>query len=354
MGCGTAPKVTYWTGTWDPGIEAISKEITSLRVGPRRHSPVVSFSQAQRTQLAWQDRVLILSGRRWLALRAVAAAVEPRGDVTHVFGGQVSWHLLRALGRRPILLTAVVARAGTERLPDVPIARVAVETDIAVDEWVDAGVPRERIQVIHPGIDLDWYRPTPLPVSPRFSLLFASTPSDPSEIGPRGIPLLVELARLRPDIDIVVPWRNWGDVTAARRAIDALLPTANFVILYGDASDMRVHYARAHATIACFTQGVGKSCPNFVLEGLAMGRPCISTAGVGISKAISRAGAGLVAEPHAASIANAADSLRAAWPGYSERSRKLAEQQFDLREFRARYEQLYGDIHRSQAKVAAR
>ena len=134
-------------------------------------------------------------------LRAVAALVEPRGDITHIFGGHFSWHLFRALGRRPILLTAVSAHDGGGPLPRRHLARVAVEIDSGVDDWVRAGVPRDRIAVVRPGIDLDWFTWAPPPASPRFTLLFASTPSDPAEIDARGIGLLVELARSRPDCD---------------------------------------------------------------------------------------------------------------------------------------------------------
>jgi hypothetical protein len=48
----------------------------------------------------------------------------------------------------------------------------------------------------------------------------------PADIGPRGIPLLVELARHRPDVDIILPWRAWGDVDAAREVLGSLRPPA--------------------------------------------------------------------------------------------------------------------------------
>ena len=342
------PRVTYWTGTWDPAKEATSKEINALRTGARAHAPVVSFSPGQRTALMQRERVLKISGRGWLALRGVAAVVERRGDITHIFGGHVSWHLFRALGRRPILLTAVAVRVGAERLPHTNIARVAIEAETSRAEWLDAGIPRERIAFIPPGIDLDWFQPLPPPCegkpAGRFALLFASTPSDPAELEPRGVPLLVELARARPDIDLIVPWRQWGDVSAAAREIERLQPPANFLITHGDAPDMRTQYARAHATIACFARGGGKASPNFVLEGLACGRPCLVTPDVGISNAVAISGAGLVSDRDVASLSAAVDRLRSEWPAFSRRSRQFAEDQFGIRQFQARYDRLYDDI----------
>jgi glycosyltransferase involved in cell wall biosynthesis len=346
MGSGVSPRVTYWTGTWDPAREAISKEINTLRTGNRSASPVVSLSPRQSIRLSFRDRVLMLPDRAWPLLRGVAALVEPRGNITHVFGGRgVSWHLLRALGRRPIVLTAVVAStAAPGGLPATRIAKVVIENESSAAEWVASGISRERIRLIRPGIDLDWYAPAGATAPGRFTLLFASTPPDPAEIGPRGIPLLVELARLRPDIDVVLLWRNWGDVDAARRALNELRPPANFLVKFGDVADLRPHYAAAHATIVCFESGIGKTCPSFVIEGLASARPCISTAEGGLAGDLDRSGAGLAVPRDAASLARAVDLVRADWIGFSGRARRLAEDQFSLRRFRAGYDELYDQV----------
>jgi len=337
-------RVTYWTGIWDPAKEAISKEVNALRTGHRARAPVVSFSPGQSSAVHAADRVLQLSGDSWPILRAVAALVERRGDVTHIFGGQISWHLFRALGRRPILLTAIASRGGTERLPHVNIARVAIESDTGADEWIEAGVPRERIVVVRPGVDLRWFGEVPAPPDGRFTLLFASTPSDPAEIGPRGIALLVELAKRRRDIDVLVPWRQWGSIAAAQSVLDGLTPPPNFIIMHGDMPDMRVQYARAHATVVCFDRHIGKTCPSFVLEGLAAGRPCLASSGIGIAATLARTGAGVVTDREADALAAGVDQMRADWRAFATRARRLAEDEFDLNRFRAAYDRLYDDI----------
>src|SRR5690606_17614908 len=89
-----SPRVTYWTGTWDPRKEGVSKEIAALRSGERHRAPVVAFSPGNRTALLPGERTLTLSSGWWLALRATAPLVERRGEITHVFGGQSSWHLV--------------------------------------------------------------------------------------------------------------------------------------------------------------------------------------------------------------------------------------------------------------------
>ena len=335
------PKVSYWTGTWDPQKEAISKEVNALRAGARAQAPVVSFAPGQPIRLNRRERVLTLPASAWLLLRGVAAIVEPRADVTHVFGGSVSWHFLRSLGRRPILLTAVVPGPPDSGLTLGKLAYVAVEAEALADDWVRLGVPRDRVVLVHPGIDLDRYVPLPPPAQSRFQLLFASTPADASEFAARGLDLLIELARRRPDIDVVVPWRKWGDLESSRRALADRRPPENFRVSFENVPDMRTQYAGAHATIVCFERGSGKAAPNFVLEGLAGGRPCICTEESAISADIDRGRAGVVTTRTVAGLSEGVDRIRYDLPGFSTRARALAEHQFDLRRFRARYDELY-------------
>lgn len=339
----TPPRVTYWTGAWNPAQEGISKEIQALRTGDRVRAPVVAFAPHQPARIAWQDRVVTLPVQAWIALRAVAALIEPAGELTHIFGGHVSWHHLRALGRRPILLTAVIESGPTDvRLPADP-AGVVVETDSSVAEWIDAGIPRDRIHIVRPGVPLETFSPLPRPSGRRFTLLFASTPSDPDDIGPRGIPLLIELARVRPDIDVIVPWRQWGDIAGAERVLAGLRPPTNFIVTRDPRIDMRAVHARAHATVVCFAKGAGKAVPNFVLEGLACGRPAIATRG-GLSDVLVSHRAGVVIDADVHALSAAVDRLQADWAGWSERAALLARTEFDLERFRAAYDKLYTEL----------
>ncbi len=336
-------RVTYWTGTWDPAKEAISKEIDVLRTGSRQRAPVVAISPANRTRLSMATRALTLSPGWWPALRLAAALVEPRGDVSHIFGGPGSWHLVRALGRRPILFTAVAAEGRIDRLPHLRFARVVVESEISIAAWVDGGVPRNRVAIVRPGVDLSRFHPRQPPSGSRFTLLFASTPAEPAEIEPRGIHLLIGLARARADVDIFVPWRMWGDVGQARRAIAALDPPSNFRLEIGDV-DMQTSFARAHATIVCFAPGVGKTSPLFVVEGLAAGLPCICTPECGLAPVVGRHGAGVVTDRDVGALSRAVSVLQAGIEDYRQRARALAEAEFDLQHFRSRYDELYAEL----------
>jgi glycosyltransferase involved in cell wall biosynthesis len=318
--------VTYWTGTWDPRKEAISKEISHLRVADRRRALVVAFSSRQPMRFRRRERVFTFGHRHWPVLRSLAPLLERTGDVTHVFGGTESWHLLRSIGRRPIVLTAVVHAKPGETLPHVRFARVVVEADSLIEEWTARGVPRKALTVVYPGIDLERYAFAPLQRTDRLRFLFASSPSESS------------------DIEIVVPWRSWGDVAGTTAVLDALRPPPNFHVRREPHADMRRHFAHAHATIVCFQAGAGKALPNFVLEGLAVGRPCLATLDNGLASLLQTSGAGIVRERSVAGLSAAVDELRASLHERVIRARQLAEHRFDLRAFRAAYESIYRDV----------
>jgi glycosyltransferase involved in cell wall biosynthesis len=156
--------------------------------------------------------------------------------------------------------------------------------------------------------------------------------------------LLVELARVRPDVDILVPWRQWGEVSHARAALEALRPPPNFEVCHAPVPDMRAFYDRSHAVLVPFAKGVGKACPNSVIEGFASGRPAIVTSDCGISGLVHASGAGLVAAREVSALSAAVDRLKAGLPAMAAAARHLAETHFALHVFRSTYERLYQEL----------
>ncbi|MBI3262651.1 MAG: glycosyltransferase family 4 protein [Acidobacteria bacterium] len=335
--------VTYWTGIWDPGREAVSGQVEALRRGGRR-GIVVSYSRGQGSKLLFKEGVVRLSRRQYPSLRALAMLLEPLGRVTHVVGGLGDWHLLRSLGRRPVLLTVAVP-GGIEPSDFVgKVSLFAAESETLRDDLVTIGVPPDRIRIVYPGIDLARFSPSPLPAAGPFRLLFASTPSNVRELQVRGIPLLAELARAVPDVEIVVLWRRWGNEQAAREALGRLSPPRNFEIVFRDAADMAAEYRRCHAVACCYAAGFGKSCPNSIVEALACGRPALVTSTVGISGLIGRASAGVVTERTLDELVGGLAELRRRNEELSRNARALAVSQFDVNVFRARYQALYEEL----------
>ncbi|HXH23911.1 MAG TPA: glycosyltransferase, partial [Vicinamibacterales bacterium] len=302
-------------------------------------SLVVSFSAGQRSSLDPRGRVIRLSSRRYVALRALAPLLERRGDVTHAFGAVDSWHLLRSVGRRPTLLTVALGGTPLPRLYG-HVAMFAVQAPGLRQLLLEAGVPPERITLVYPGIDLGIFRDAP-PPGGRFTVLFASTPANPAEFDDRGIPLIVDVARRCFDIEFVLLWRQWGALRAAEQALQALRLPPNVVVRHEDVADMAEEYARVHAVICCYANNFGKACPNAVMEALACGRPALVTSTVGLAGLVHDDGAGVVVPRDPDAVRAGLEALRSGYDQYRHRARPAAEARFDLARAAAAYKALY-------------
>ena len=335
------PRVTYWTGTWDPVREAISKEVQTLRssVGPA--APVVSLSSGQRSSISPRDRVIRLAGSRWMAFRAAAALIEPLGDVTHAFGEMNAWHLLKALGRRPIIFTVALPGPALEPALYDKVTVFVAESECLADDLRRAGISANRIRVIYPGVDLAEYQPVTRTPCDRFQILFASAPAHASEFRARGIPSLVELARSCPEMDVTLLWRSWGDQQAAQRAFADLNPPSNIRIDMRRGRSMASIYQDADAVACLYEPGFGKSCPNSVVEALACGVPALVSSTCGIAGLIANHGAGVATTRDPADVAEAARTLRREHTRFRAAARSLAERHFNIRQFVDTYARLY-------------
>ncbi|MEO5588387.1 MAG: glycosyltransferase [Gemmatimonadaceae bacterium] len=281
-------------------------------------------------------------------MSTLASVLEPVGDLTHVFGSLDSWHLLRAVGRRPAVMAFVLPGVFAERSLHRSVSAWVVESEPLRDQLLAAGVPPHGIRLIYPGVDLGRFRPA-APPADSFRVVFASTPADPAEFEARGIPLLVETARRCPDVEFVLPWRQWGDADAATCALALLQPPPNFRVDPQDVVDMSEVYRSSHATICLFSPGFGKPCPNSVIEGLASGRPVVLSHACGISSLVGRHGAGLSVSSDSRAVAAAINRLRDDYDRFSERARLLAEMRFDLRLFLKTYRDLYAEVAEEHA-----
>jgi len=347
MGRDVPPKVTYWTGTWDPQREAISKEIELLRGLGGGRAPVVSYSSGQRFHLDARSRVVRLSAGQWPLLYGLAPFAERRSDINHVFGALDAWHLLRAVRRRPTILTVALPGQPTIPAAHAHVRLFVAESEAVADTLRDAGVPPDRVRLIYPGVDLHQYRPGPPALQP-FRILFASTPADPAEFEARGIPLLVELARACPEMEIVLLWRSWGDRDLARQALDRLRPPANLRVEQRSGREMAEVFRSAHAVASFYADGFGKSCPNSVIEALACGVPALVSNTCGIGGLIERRGAGLAVPRDVREIAVAARALRARAQTYGHAARTLAEEHFGVGPFLEGYLRLYDEAVSAQ------
>jgi glycosyltransferase involved in cell wall biosynthesis len=348
------PRVTYWTGTWDPRQEAISKEVELLRSIGGHLRPVVSFSSGQEWRVDRRRRVVQLGANQWWLLRAVARAVERTASITHVFGSLDSWHLLRAVGGRPVVLTAALSGRSVDATLWSRVSLFVAESDRLRAELRESGIPADRIRLIYPGIDLHEYRPGPGPSLPesRFRLLFASSPADPREFEVRGISLLVEVARACPEIDVVLLWRDWGSREEAGRALARLAPPHNVKIERADGREMPSIYRSSDAVACLYDRDFGKSCPNSVVEALGCGIPAIVSNSIGIAPLLSDSHAGLAVARDVRTVVDAVRVMRDRHHSFARGARSLAERAFDVRQFLHGYEGVYAEL--SVCEQAAR
>jgi len=276
-------------------------------------------------------------------------AGEQLGEVTHAFGRIDAWPMFRALGRRPFVFTAVAPAPLLDRKMYERASAFVAESEPLATALQDAGIPRQTIRIIYPGVDLLRFVPEPLPPAQPFRIVFASSPADPDEIEPRGIGLLIELAKRHRDIEVVVPWRRWGSLRRADRALMRLSPPPNFRIEHRGSRHMADVYASAHATACLFDEGVGKSCPNSVIEGLACGRPVLISRTCGIADLVGRHGAGVVSERRPDDLSAALQQLRENLVDLSRQARVLAEKEFGLDTFCRKYIDVYTELARQPA-----
>ena len=335
--------VSYWTGVWDPNREAISKEVAALRAALNPTATVVSISAGQRSRLHRAERVVQLSGNRWVALRVLAGVLERRAKITHVFGEMHAWHLLRAVGRRPIVFTVTIPG---QPLPQPLLDKVAIfaaESQPLADALIDAGVEEDRIRIVYPGIDLARFSPGGVQRD-RFTVVFASAPSSVEQFEDRGIPLLVEVARRCPEIDIQILWRRWGDITALQQEFARLKPPSNVIGEWRDVDDMATVYRAAHAAIFLPAAGHGKSCPNSIIEALACGCPAVVSQACGITGLLTSANAGIEVSREPGEVVRAIRTLSAEHRQRSEAALILANGHFAFGSFLNAYRDIYDDV----------
>jgi glycosyltransferase involved in cell wall biosynthesis len=252
-----------------------------------------------------------------------------------------AWHFLRSLGRRPIIFTVTIPGSALEPALYEKVAVFAAESECLAEDLHRAGIHSDRIRVIYPGVDLEEFAPAPRATRDRFHVLFASSPSDVSEFDARGIPLLIDLARLCPEIDVTLLWRSWGDQHVARRAFANLNPPQNIRIDVRRGRNMASVYRDADAIACLYEPGFGKSCPNSVVEALACGVPTLVSDTCGIAGLVTRGGAGIATTRNASDVAQAARTLIKEHARFAAAARRLAERHFDVRHFIDAYAQLY-------------
>jgi glycosyltransferase involved in cell wall biosynthesis len=336
-------------------MEGCSKDVFALKDHFPR-SRIFGLSRYYTWKLSPRQRYLGLNVSLYPVFRALAPVLDWTSDISHIYGSLDEWFFLRALGRRPLVLT--VATSGPA--PDISMHRhvtcFVVHGPATAAELERRGVARERIRYILPGVPLDRFPVRPRAAAPpeawpgrdprRFRVLFATTPNWAGGLETRGVHLIMRAAERLPDVDFFLAWRPWHNGQALlTRLRDEHGQRDNVHLVMERVPDMTRLFQAADATIAPFVEAEGtKICPTSIVESLACGRPVLVSSQVGIAGLIRDQACGAVFEPTTDALCEAVESLRRDYTARAERARPCAERHFDQRACLQRHEALYEEL----------
>ena len=349
-------RVTYWTGWLSPEMEGCSKEVFALKEHFFR-SRVFGLSRYYRLKVSRRERYLGISVQLNALFRTIAPVYDLTSEINHIYGSLREWFFLRALRRRPIIMTVASDEPPFERQWYRHVRRFVVHAPSTAMRLIELGFDPTTIHLIYPGLSLERFRPLPRAHAPvtawptgdagRFRVLFATTPNWLEGVETRGVNLILQTARERPDVDFFLPWRPWA---GAEHLVDLCRKQAppNVHVSKELVPDMRHLFQAADATVAPFvTAESTKICPTSLVESLACGRPVLVSTKVGLSDLVHAEACGKIFEPSVDGLCRALDALRQDYCRCASNARAAAERHFDLQVCLQQHEQLYDEVLRS-------
>lgn len=270
----------------------------------------------------------------------------PDAELIHLFAAQLSDVPDRIASRGPTIVTLFCPLpSGPLPAPDtgsrVRSWQVASESDAA--RLQEAGYP--GVGVALPAIDLTRFGQVP-PASgaPPLRLLVGSAPWNRRQFRTKGIDALLDLARERPEIELVFLWRRI--LTRAledRIARRGLIERARVIDRHVDVSRL---LGPIHAAVVLAERpGLVKTWPQSLLEGIAAGRAVLGSGHLEAVRWAASAGAGIAVEAGDFSdLGTAYERLRDELEVLTDRARALDLSRFDSRHYLQRHERIYRSV----------
>ena len=183
----------------------------------------------------------------------------------------------------------------------------------------------------------------PVSTSRREKLVcgFATSPYLDEHWDPRGLPLLLDLARASPDTQFLLAWRTSPEKIereiASRRLQNVCVRAGRLDMesFFADVDIMLLPFARAWGCHGSPLSGV---------EGLLRGKPVLATEYVGIADWLRREGAGVVTAPTAAALRTGLLQLRSHYGAYSRQAQIAARRRFNPEANAAAYLPIYAEM----------
>ena len=253
--------VTYWTGVWRPGREALVERSPAAARSARRTRAGRVVFLGQRSMVSIGERV-IGSQRNAGRCRAPSPPRSSRAGPSRTCSAPSTNGICCApsAGGRSLFTVALPGRA-IDPAMSRKVTAFAAETEPLAEALVRGGVPASQVSVVYPGVDLSYFAPEPPPSSDRFRILFASSPADAAEFPSAAS--RSRRARARPSRR-----RHRAVVAQLGRptlppiaAFAALSPPSNVIIESRAGRSMPEAYRSAHAIICCAAKDSASRAP---------------------------------------------------------------------------------------------
>jgi glycosyltransferase involved in cell wall biosynthesis len=344
------PEIIYWMFNYAPKWEAVSKEVQLLSESLRQRfaTRIISLDQRrEKISLRGRNKHLPLPlGLIGLPLMMRAAKAA---NINHVFASASVPLLAQLLASRG--KTVLTIAKDTPALDSVEknaavlkeLESIVVESERDKDLMLQLGVSPERVQLIYPGIEP---QSTRIPSGP-FTIMFASSPFQKLGLLSRGINLMIEVARLLPDVRFRFVWRT-GPQRVRKMVRDA--GTTNVEIVEGFVADMNELYDSSHAGILpALAHNSLKPCPHSGLHSLAHGKPLLVSSATSFAHLVEERQCGVVFEPTIPSLCDAIRELKSRYSHYQANALPTSQACFSRAEFVGRYAALYTSLLRDAA-----
>lgn len=345
----TSVRITYWTtASLEPAIEAVSKEVFDLAMHFRGSmvfgvSPHLGFRAGRRP-----CHLGLPSGFDPL-LRLLIPAIERTTRINHVYAEIAPWLFHRTLRRRPTILTIASEKGEINADFCDHVDAVTVQTDAMLERMSQVERWRRKTSLVHPGVDLKRFTPSDRTAGPGSAagprVLFATFPRAREELGPRGVDLLIEIAKANLDIgfDLLTrPWASGDTASAVARESIAAEGRGNIRLIDGRSVRMEQLYRGYDFTVIPYTSADGgKECPLSLVEGLACGIPVMISRVAPFAGFVERNRCGVVFDPQPLAFRAAMDQALSSYAELSEAALACARRHFDQDEVFRRFARLY-------------
>ncbi|MCZ6727829.1 MAG: glycosyltransferase [Acidobacteria bacterium] len=316
-----------------PSLDAAVQEVDALRAAfggtLTQLYPAASYH-------AWVPR-------RWLLPSQVRriVALDREVDLHHLVSDRLLPFPVLTQLRRPVIYRLLTS---PERQPR---GLAALSGPVVVSSVLEAerlrGWGAAKVEVIAPGIDLERFRRVKAPPAGPFTVMMASAPWTRRQFATKGVDALLEALSRRPAMRLILLWRGVLTEAAQRRIETAGLEKR--VELIRRPVDVARVLGRVHIVVLATTSPrVVKAYPHSLLEGLAAGRPILTSPQLAIAEWIRARGGGEVVECAPDPLGSALDRLMADYEPYRAAARGLDLGRFSITTYVDSYHQLYQSL----------